>query len=88
MFILIKNNGNVDGDIALDLIGTYNTYEDAHKAMKEDLENHVANFEWEEGDRKLREMDAFAVDGDWWDHEYYAIWVIFDSDNPMAWTSY
>lgn len=34
MFILIKNNGNTDGDMASSLVGTYNSYEDAHAAMK------------------------------------------------------
>lgn len=88
MFILIRNTGNVEGGIALNLIGTYNTYEDAYKTMDNDFEDYVANVGWEAGYHKLREIDAYAVDGDWWDHEYYAIWIIFDSDNPVGWFSY
>ena len=84
MFILVCNYGNTDGDMGSMLIGTYNAYEDAHKAMKSDMEATVAENEWEDGDHKLEEHMAYAMDGDFWDHYWYRLWLLFDSDNPMA----
>lgn len=84
MFILICNYGNTDGDMGSMLIGTYNTYEDAHRAMENDLDAYVTENKWEDGDHELEEFKAYAMDGDFWDHYGYCLWIIFDSDNPAA----
>ena len=87
MFVLVHNEGNTDGDYSMAVVGTYEDVSDAHKSMTEDLNDWVEEMEWD-GEFGIYDRQAYAFDGDMWEHEHYSSWVIFDTNDPQRWASW
>ena len=88
MFVLVNNEGNTDGDFSIMVVGTYDRIEDAQRAMTADLNAYVEECGWQWGEHKVLDRQAYALDGDVWEHEHYSVWVIFDDEYQRRWISW
>lgn len=83
MFILIKTHINDDYD-TYELLGTYNTLDDARKAMWEASDDSL-NSDYDYDTRELnRDETVCVVFAEDYPRSYCDRFVIFDSDNPVT----
>ena len=83
MFILIKTRINDDHDL-YDLVGTYDSFEDARRAMWEASDDSL-NSGFDYDTREVAEDESFCVvfvEG--YQRSYCDRYAIFDSDNPAT----
>lgn len=84
MFILIKTRIN-DTEDTYELVGTYNSFDDANRAMWEASDDSLnSDYEYDTRELDQQEMTCVVFVDDC-PRSYCDRFVIFDSDNPTVW---
>lgn len=87
MYILIRNEG--DGErLWSTLLATYQTHDEAHRAMASLISSHKADALEDdpssEYTTQISEDEGALMCGDPMDWEWYEKYIIFDTDNPRT----
>ena len=91
MFVLIRNTEDEDVRY-IELIGTFNTFADAHKTMENEIRDtyHKVKADDEENGceciahYKVSDFTGEFKDGAYFDDEYREWYFIIDADNPKT----
>lgn len=87
MFVLIRLDGTTEPVFRADLLGVYETIDDARESMRKDVGGVVWRITKRDALGDDYEVKRYLMGAHVFLHELFWQWIIFDSDEPHEWNS-